>query len=159
MHCLTKITKFYYINHRFGYLFWSAFFCSFVGPYNFFWHNAPRLSTLTRSNHATEDNVQEAIRLFTVSTMDAAKSGINQQINLSPEMAREIQVCRVMSSFLFFLPYRFHMLISYLLIWAASRSSDKEKNRDWEPHIRKTTDWWSRQNGDEWIYCKYYLAT
>jgi hypothetical protein len=58
--------------------------------------------------------VQEAIRLFTVSTMDAAKSGINQQINLSPEMAREIQVCRVMSSFLFFLPYRFHMLISYL---------------------------------------------
>ncbi|WJX95977.1 minichromosome maintenance protein 5 [Trifolium repens] len=43
-------------------------------------------------NHlATEENVQEAIRLFTVSTMDAAKSGINQQINLSPEMARDIQ--------------------------------------------------------------------
>lgn len=57
--------------------------------------------------------MQEAIRLFTVSTMDAAKSGINQQINLSPEMAREIQVCRVMSSFLFF-PYSFHMLISCL---------------------------------------------
>ncbi|GAU11989.1 hypothetical protein TSUD_196130 [Trifolium subterraneum] len=44
-----------------------------------------------RSHLATEENVQEAIRLFTVSTMDAAKSGINQQINLSPEMARDIQ--------------------------------------------------------------------
>lgn len=41
---------------------------------------------------ATEENVQEAIRLFTVSTMDAARSGINQQMNLTPEMANEIKV-------------------------------------------------------------------
>ncbi|VVA25057.1 PREDICTED: DNA replication licensing factor [Prunus dulcis] len=40
---------------------------------------------------ATEDNVKEAIRLFTVSTMDAAKSGINQQVNLTAEMANEIK--------------------------------------------------------------------
>ncbi|KEH32167.1 putative DNA helicase [Medicago truncatula] len=53
------------------------------------------LAKMKLSNHATEDNVQEAIRLFTVSTMDAAKSGINQQINLSPEMAREIQQAEV----------------------------------------------------------------
>lgn len=36
--------------------------------------------------------MQEAIRLFTVSTMDAARSGINQQLNLTPEMANEIKV-------------------------------------------------------------------
>lgn len=41
----------------------------------------------------TEENVQEAIRLFTVSTMDAARSGVNQQINLTPDMANEIKVC------------------------------------------------------------------
>lgn len=45
-----------------------------------------------RSHMATEENVQEAIRLFTVSTMDAARSGINQQMNLTPEMANEIKV-------------------------------------------------------------------
>lgn len=47
-----------------------------------------------RSHVATEENVQEAIRLFTVSTMDAARSGINQQVNLTPEMANEIKVCQ-----------------------------------------------------------------
>ncbi|XP_045827556.1 DNA replication licensing factor MCM5 [Trifolium pratense] len=49
------------------------------------------LAKMKLSHLATEENVQEAIRLFTVSTMDAAKSGINQQINLSKEMAQEIQ--------------------------------------------------------------------
>lgn len=49
----------------------------------------------TRSNVATEEHVKEATRLFTVATMDAAKSGINQQINLTPEMANEIKVCLV----------------------------------------------------------------
>ena len=47
-----------------------------------------------RSYVATEENVQEAIRLFTVSTMDAARSGISQQVNLTAEMANEIKVCR-----------------------------------------------------------------
>lgn len=47
------------------------------------------------SHVATEENIQEAIRLFTVSTMDAARSGVNQQINLTPDMANEIKVCRL----------------------------------------------------------------
>lgn len=45
-----------------------------------------------RSHVATENEVNEAIRLFTVSTMDAARSGINQQVNLTAEMAHEIKV-------------------------------------------------------------------
>nr|KYP46283.1 DNA replication licensing factor mcm5-A [Cajanus cajan] len=49
------------------------------------------LAKMKLSHIATEENVQEAVRLFTVSTMDAAKSGINQQINLTPEMANEIK--------------------------------------------------------------------
>ncbi|KAK7265137.1 hypothetical protein RJT34_32753 [Clitoria ternatea] len=49
------------------------------------------LAKMKLSHLATEENVQEAIRLFTVSTMDAARSGINQQINLTPEMANEIK--------------------------------------------------------------------
>ncbi|XP_004508387.1 DNA replication licensing factor MCM5 [Cicer arietinum] len=53
------------------------------------------LAKMKLSHLATEANVQEAIRLFTVSTMDAAKSGINQQINLTPEMANEIQQAEI----------------------------------------------------------------
>ncbi|XP_031378523.1 DNA replication licensing factor MCM5 [Punica granatum] len=49
------------------------------------------LAKMKLSHIATEENVQEAIRLFTVSTMDAARSGINQQLNLTPEMANEIK--------------------------------------------------------------------
>ncbi|KAJ1382390.1 P-loop containing nucleoside triphosphate hydrolase [Sesbania bispinosa] len=49
------------------------------------------LAKMKLSHLATEENVQEAIRLFTVSTMDAARSGINQQINLTPDMANEIK--------------------------------------------------------------------
>lgn len=45
-----------------------------------------------RSHVATEENVLEAIRLFNVSTMDAARSGINQHMNLTAEMANEIKV-------------------------------------------------------------------
>jgi hypothetical protein len=37
----------------------------------------------------------------------------------------------------------------------ASRDPDKEKNRDWKPHIRKKTDWWAFQNGHERLYCEY----
>ncbi|EXB96882.1 DNA replication licensing factor mcm5-A [Morus notabilis] len=49
------------------------------------------LAKMKLSHVATEENVQEALRLFTVSTMDAARSGINQQVNLTPEMANEIK--------------------------------------------------------------------
>ncbi|XP_054822131.1 DNA replication licensing factor MCM5 [Prosopis cineraria] len=49
------------------------------------------LAKMKLSHIATEENVQEAIRLFTVSTMDAAKSGIAQQVNLTPDMANEIK--------------------------------------------------------------------
>lgn len=54
------------------------------------------IDKMIRSHVATEENVQEAIRLFTVSTMDAARSGIHQQVNLTPEMANEIKVCLVL---------------------------------------------------------------
>ncbi|KAK7291982.1 hypothetical protein RIF29_07576 [Crotalaria pallida] len=49
------------------------------------------LAKMKLSNSANEEHVQEALRLFTVSTMDAAKSGINQQINLTPDMVNEIK--------------------------------------------------------------------
>ncbi|XP_050272148.1 DNA replication licensing factor MCM5 [Quercus robur] len=49
------------------------------------------LAKMKLSYVATEENVQEAIRLFTVSTMDAARSGISQQVNLTAEMANEIK--------------------------------------------------------------------
>ncbi|KAL5547659.1 hypothetical protein UlMin_002890 [Ulmus minor] len=49
------------------------------------------LAKMKLSHVATEENVVEATRLFTVATMDAAKSGINQQVNLTPEMANEIK--------------------------------------------------------------------
>eukprot|EP01018_Ginkgo_biloba_P039628 Gb_09107 [translate_table: standard] len=40
---------------------------------------------------ATEEHVTEALRLFNVATMDAARSGLTDQINLTPEMRNEIQ--------------------------------------------------------------------
>ncbi|KAL5729718.1 DNA helicase [Ranunculus cassubicifolius] len=40
---------------------------------------------------ATESHVLEALRLFNVSTMDAARSGINQQLNMTGEMQNEIK--------------------------------------------------------------------
>ncbi|XP_061990739.1 DNA replication licensing factor MCM5 [Rosa rugosa] len=49
------------------------------------------LAKMKLSHVATEENVTEAVRLFTVSTMDAARSGIYQQVNISPEMANEIK--------------------------------------------------------------------
>ncbi|KAH0970235.1 hypothetical protein GBA52_022391 [Prunus armeniaca] len=79
---------------------------------------------------ATEDNVKEAIRLFTVSTMDAAKSGINQQINLTAEMANEIKKqsygCPFASNRIFsynriIKPVLVHSLIS-LLLWQVRRA-------------------------------------
>lgn len=49
------------------------------------------LAKMRLSHVATEENVLEAIRLFNVSTMDAARSGINQHMNLTAEMANEIK--------------------------------------------------------------------
>ncbi|KAF5742059.1 DNA replication licensing factor MCM5 [Tripterygium wilfordii] len=49
------------------------------------------LAKMRLSYIATENDVDEAVRLFTVSTMDAARSGINQQVNLTAEMANEIK--------------------------------------------------------------------
>ena len=41
---------------------------------------------------ATQEHVEEAFRLFNVSTLDAARSGINEHLNLTPEIANEIKV-------------------------------------------------------------------
>jgi len=49
------------------------------------------LAKLTLSPNATEEHVNEAIRLFKVSTLEAATSGVIANENLSPEMMREIQ--------------------------------------------------------------------
>ncbi|CAH9093431.1 unnamed protein product [Cuscuta europaea] len=50
------------------------------------------LAKMRLSHVANENHVTEAIRLFNNSTMDAAKSGINQHINMTPEMANEIKL-------------------------------------------------------------------
>ncbi|XP_009766363.1 DNA replication licensing factor MCM5 [Nicotiana tabacum] len=49
------------------------------------------LARMRLAQIANENHVTEAIRLFQNSTMDAARSGINQHINLTPEMAQEIK--------------------------------------------------------------------
>lgn len=74
-----------------------------------------------RTTVATPEHVEEAFRLFNVSTVDAARSGINEHLNLSPEIANEIKVniCRpklkfsswtlhFLNSFLFFNSKRRH---------------------------------------------------
>lgn len=45
-----------------------------------------------RASVATQEHVEEAFRLFNVSTVDAARSGINEHMNLTPEIANEIKV-------------------------------------------------------------------
>ncbi|PPR80403.1 hypothetical protein GOBAR_AA40309 [Gossypium barbadense] len=49
------------------------------------------LAKMKLSHVATEGDVAEALRLFKISTMDAARSGINQHINITPDMANEIK--------------------------------------------------------------------
>ncbi|XAR50739.1 DNA helicase [Bertholletia excelsa] len=53
------------------------------------------LARMKLSHVANENDVKEALRLFQNSTMDAAKSGINQHINLTPEMANEIKQAEI----------------------------------------------------------------
>lgn len=50
------------------------------------------LARMRLSQVASENDVKEAYRLFENSTLDAAKSGINQHINLTPEMTKEIKL-------------------------------------------------------------------
>jgi DNA replication licensing factor MCM5 len=50
------------------------------------------LAKMRLSHEATPDDVDKAFKLFDTSTMDAARSGINQQINITGEMANEIKV-------------------------------------------------------------------
>jgi DNA replication licensing factor MCM5 len=49
------------------------------------------LARMQLSTVATEEHVTEALRLFHVSTMDAARSGITANLIVSPEMRAEIQ--------------------------------------------------------------------
>lgn len=49
------------------------------------------LARMQLSHVATEEHVTEALRLFRVSTLDAARSGINDHITVTPEMRAEIQ--------------------------------------------------------------------
>lgn len=70
----------------------------------------------------------EAIRLFTVSTMDAARSGINQHMNLTPEMANEIKVCE--RQFDLYPPYFvFFWLLDNLLLIVFFLYNSKQKPR------------------------------
>ncbi|KAF9590404.1 hypothetical protein IFM89_034197 [Coptis chinensis] len=49
------------------------------------------LAKMRMSHVATEGHVLEALRLFNVSTLDAARSGISQHLNMTTEMANEIK--------------------------------------------------------------------
>ncbi|TYI25506.1 hypothetical protein ES332_A05G054900v1 [Gossypium tomentosum] len=49
------------------------------------------LAKMKLSHVATESDVTEALRLFKVCTMDAACSGINQHIHITPDMANDIK--------------------------------------------------------------------
>ncbi|MBA0806958.1 hypothetical protein Gohar_022798 [Gossypium harknessii] len=52
------------------------------------------LAKMKLSHVATESDVTEALRLFKFSTMDAARSGINQHIHFTPDMANDIKIKR-----------------------------------------------------------------
>lgn len=67
--------------------------------------------------------------------MDAAKSGLNQHINLTPEMANEIKVGSLLN--LFFFKIVFLININGC---AASGKSNKEKDGNRKPFIREKTD-------------------
>jgi hypothetical protein len=54
---------------------------------------------------ATEEHVYEALRLFHVSTMDAARSGITANLVVTPEMRAEIQVTHQHTFLLHFLNF------------------------------------------------------
>jgi hypothetical protein len=104
---------------------------------------------------ATPEHVEEAFRLFNVSTVDAARSGINEHLNLSPEIANEIKVSICIPGYTKFSYWTLHFperLSSFFFHLTASGGTNKEKNGHRQPHIRATADWWSKPDGDEWIH-------
>ena len=50
------------------------------------------LAKMCLQSQVTEEHVQEALRLFEVSTIDAARSGVADMVVLSPEQREELQV-------------------------------------------------------------------
>lgn len=104
-----------------------------------------------RSHEATEDDVGKAFKLFDTSTMDAARSGINQQINITGEMANEIKVSscgKKEPSYLYILVGDVKTKL-FLCEKTASGNTDKEKNGDWSSVIREKTDRGFGSNGNE----------
>jgi hypothetical protein len=83
---------------------------------------------------ATPEHVEEAFRLFNVSTVDAARSGINEHLNLSPEIANEIKVnlCNLKLNFSYLV---LHFLNAFHFVLTASGGPNKEANGHWKPHI------------------------
>lgn len=75
--------------------------------------------------------------------MDAARSGINQQVNLTAEMATEIKVCHETCGFHFCFfpssPSQFNVK-SLFSPQTASGNPDKEKTTHWKPNIREKAD-------------------
>ncbi|KAJ0780586.1 putative DNA helicase [Helianthus annuus] len=96
------------------------------------------VTDLTISNVANDNDVQEAIRIFNNSTMDATKSGLNQHINLTPEMANEIKIG--WSRALFSSRQSFIYIKFFSLWYTASGKPNKEKNGNRKPFIREKTD-------------------
>ena len=50
------------------------------------------LAKMTLQKHVTEEHVQEALRLFEVSTIDAARSGVAEMVVLTPEQREELML-------------------------------------------------------------------
>ena len=50
------------------------------------------LAKMTLQKHVTEEHVQEALRLFEVSTIDAARSGVADMVVLTPEQREELML-------------------------------------------------------------------
>ena len=50
------------------------------------------LAKMCLQPHVTEEHVQEALRLFEVSTIDAARSGVTELVVLSPEQREELML-------------------------------------------------------------------
>ena len=48
------------------------------------------LAKMCLQPHVTEEHVQEALRLFEVSTIDAARSGVAEMVVLTPEQREEL---------------------------------------------------------------------
>lgn len=47
----------------------------------------------------------------------------------------------------------------FVMMYSASRNSDKEKNRNWDALIWEEAHWWTFSHGAEWIYCEYFTLS